>query len=110
MATSHSIVLTSALCKDTYPNNHGGDFVNNLNTTLELNEAGHEWVVSLSEISYLPDSWYNVRTGFNEISFSMHSFPCTTYTARKLVLANKQATFIEIKDGKTYYRKTRMLE
>src|SRR6266853_2931948 len=76
MATSHSIVLTSALCKDTYPDNHGGDFVNTLNTPLELNEPGQEWVVLLSEISYLPDSWYNVRNGNNEITFSMHSFPC----------------------------------
>src|SRR6266853_3677087 len=88
MATSHLIVFTSALCKDTYPDNHGGDFVNTLNTPLELNEPGQQWVVSLSEISYQPDSWYNVRNGFNEISFSMHSFPSTT-VGRKCVFSSR---------------------
>ena len=63
MATSHSIVLTSALCKETYPENHGGDFRNTLNSILEFHTPGEEWAVALSEVSYLPDSWYNVRNG-----------------------------------------------
>ena len=60
MATSHSIVLTSALCKETYPENYGGDFRNTLNSILEFHTPGEEWAVALSEMSYLSDSSYNI--------------------------------------------------
>src|SRR5271163_4213271 len=68
------IVLTSALCKDIYPDNQGGDFRNLLNKPLIFNEPGEEWSVALSEISYLPDSWHNVREPNNTIGIEISEF------------------------------------
>src|SRR5277367_1396846 len=68
------IVLTSALCKDVYPDNKGGDFRNVLNKPLEFTEPGESWAVALSEISYLPDSWYNVRENYNTVSIGGSGF------------------------------------
>src|SRR5438552_18068535 len=81
MATQHSIVLTSALCRDTWPDNHGGDFWNTLNQPLELDRG--LWTVALVEISYQPDSWYNVRHG-NTVKISIHGFP-TNILSRKTI-------------------------
>src|SRR5271163_3517983 len=76
------IILTSALCKDVYPDNQGGDFRNLLNKPLVFTEPGEEWSVALSEISYIPDSWYNVRENHNTIGIEMSNFLVYGYKPR----------------------------
>src|SRR5258708_4896400 len=75
--SSHSIYLCSSQCKDTYPENHGGEFSNVLNQSLEFDDPNDEWTVALGEMYYLPDLWYNVREGFNEIQVSIQNLPVT---------------------------------
>src|SRR3981189_2666908 len=72
--SNHSIIISSSLCKDTFPENHGGEFSNYLNRSLEFDDPNEQWSVALSEIVYTPDSWMNVRDGFNEIKVSMRDF------------------------------------
>src|SRR3981189_2356302 len=72
--SNHSIIISSSLCKDALPENHGGEFTNYLNRSLEFDEPNEQWSVALSEIVYTPDSWMNVRDGFNEIKVSMRNF------------------------------------
>src|SRR3977135_1881450 len=72
--SNHSIIISSSLCKDTFPDNHGGEFSNYLNRSLEFDEPHEQLSVALSEIVYTPDSWMNVREGFNEIKVSINNF------------------------------------
>ena len=73
--STHSIFLCSSLCKDTYPENHGGEFSNVLNQSLEFDDPNDAWTVALGEIFYLPDSWYNIRDGYNKIKVSLTNLP-----------------------------------
>src|SRR5258708_9725687 len=82
MAT-HSIFLCSSQCKDTYPENHGGEFSNVLNQSLEFDDPNDAWTVALGEIFYLPDSWYNIRDGYNEMKISMTNLPVDEIPHRK---------------------------
>src|SRR5277367_2506390 len=81
------IILTSALCKDVYPDNKGGDFRNVLNKPLEFTEPGESWAVALSEISYLPDSWYNVRENYNTVSIGASGFKVYGKSRRLIYLS-----------------------
>src|SRR5277367_759363 len=81
------IILTSALCKDVYPDNKGGDFRNVLNKPLEFTEPGESWAVALSEISYLPDSWYNVRENYNTVSIGASGFKVYGKSQRLIYLS-----------------------
>ncbi len=57
-----SVILSSALCKDTYPNNYGGEFSNYLNQLMcDYTSA------AIIEIYYVPYMWYNVRPTTNYI-------------------------------------------
>jgi hypothetical protein len=67
-----SIILSSLLCKDAYPENNGGNFHNYLNQELHL-DGGCK--IALSEVIYEPNSWDNVREGSNDVKISMHFKP-----------------------------------
>ena len=54
--SNHSIIISSSLCKDAFPENHGGEFTNYLNRSLEFDDPDEQWSVALSEIVYTPDS------------------------------------------------------
>jgi hypothetical protein len=73
MTTPQTVLLSSELCKDMYPKNHGGDFTNNIATPIEVSTFGHE-SVCLSEIIYQPYSWDNMREGSNEIAIGMEGY------------------------------------
>src|SRR5271154_1612838 len=72
--SNHSIVLSSSLCRDSFPHNHGGEFSNYLNQSLEFDDPDESWTVALSEIFYQPDSWENIRDGYNECKVSLYNF------------------------------------
>jgi len=82
------IVLHSGLSKSEYPSNQGGDFVNVLNTSLEFKQP---WSVALSEVSYMPDSWYNVRIKQNSIDLSIEDFDVNV--VKKVVVYAKDFEF-----------------
>jgi hypothetical protein len=66
-----SIILSSQLCKDTYPNNSGGEFSNYLNHPINT----YNTLVAITEIYYVPRMWYNVRPNFKIfIKVSGHYF------------------------------------
>ena len=75
--SNHSIIISSSFCKDAFPENHGGEFTNYLNRSLEFDDLNEQWSVALSEIVYTPDSWMNVRDRFNEIKLSMRNYYVT---------------------------------
>src|SRR5271154_2416796 len=75
--SNHSIVLSSSLCRDSFPSNHGGEFSNYLNQSLEFDDPDESWTVALSEIYYQPDSWENIREGFNEMLVTIENFLVT---------------------------------
>jgi hypothetical protein len=56
-----SIIVSSELCKDTYPNNTGGEFTNYLNHPINATS------VALTEIYYTPYMWFNVRKTYNYV-------------------------------------------
>jgi hypothetical protein len=68
-----SIVLSSSLSKDAY-DNHGGDFTNVLNQVLNFTSPNEQCSVALAEVVYVPDTWPNIRDGFNQIEISMFGF------------------------------------
>jgi len=91
------IILTSALCKDVYPDNKGGDFRNVLNKPLEFTEPGESWAVALSEISYLPDSWYNVRENYNTVSIGASGFKVYGKSRRLIYLSVHPTNWANVK-------------
>src|SRR5208282_2915272 len=91
------IILTSALCKDVYPDNKGGDFRNVLNKPLKFTEPGESWAVALREISYLPDSWYNVRENYNTVSIGASGFKVYGKSQRLMYLSVYPASLANVK-------------
>ena len=65
----HSVILSSTLCREEYPNNNGCDFTNQLNQPLDLSRG--KWGVCVSEIVYEPNFWYNIRQPFNVFSVTI---------------------------------------
>ena len=73
---SYDVIMSSSFCLDEYPNNHGCEFTNVLNQPLDIDEPNESWAVALREITYEPDFWQNVRTGFNECEIKLGKFKC----------------------------------
>ena len=70
----HSVILSSTLCREEYPNNNGCDFTNQLNQPLDLSRG--KWGVCVSEIVYEPNFWYNIRQPFNVFSVTIENHHC----------------------------------
>ena len=66
------MILCSDWSKDMYPNNTGGKFTNLLQSN--LNFSRDDWSVALTDVIYTPDTWTNVREGFNDIQIRMKGF------------------------------------
>ena len=67
----YPVALISSMCTDVYPDNHGGEFRNNLNR--QLNFDG-EWEVALKSIIYQPDAWNNVDKNSNTIEITIDNY------------------------------------
>jgi hypothetical protein len=73
---SYAVILSSDLCTDDFPENHGGDFTNNLNHSLDFSvDPESTWAVALKEVVYVPESWDNVHDGGNWFETSFFGFP-----------------------------------
>ena len=59
------ITLPSNACKNIFPSNTGGHFKTILAQPLHLDN--NTWEVGLAEITYVANSWDNVREGENEV-------------------------------------------
>jgi hypothetical protein len=70
--SSFSIVLSSAFCKDEYPQNNGCEFTNELNYPLNFDKE--QWCVSMTEMIYEPDFWENIRESFSNVEFTISDF------------------------------------
>src|SRR3981189_2893633 len=68
----HNVILCSDWSKDMYPKNNGGKFTNLLHSN--LNFSREDWSVALTDVIYTPDTWTNVREGFNDIQIRMKGF------------------------------------
>ena len=68
----HSVILCSDWSKGMYPENSGGKFTNLLHSN--LNFSREDWSVALTDVIYTPDTWSNVREGFNDIQIRMKGF------------------------------------
>ena len=70
-STSDNFYLTlpSNACTDIFPDNSGGYYKTNLPQELKLDS--NKWEVGLSEITYVANSWDNVREGENVIRFTV---------------------------------------
>src|SRR3981189_1730966 len=69
--SSETLVISSELSKDLYPENNGGSFKNELAPPLVF-ESGH---VKINDLAYVPGSWDNVRENSNEITIQMRGCP-----------------------------------
>src|ERR1700727_569492 len=70
--SSFSIVLSSAFCKDEYPQNNGCEFTNELNFPLNFDKE--QWCVSMTEMIYEPDFWENIRESFSNVEINISDF------------------------------------
>ena len=68
----HSVILCSDWSKGMYPENTGGKFTNLLHSNINFSRA--DWFVALTDVIYTPDTWTNVREGFNDIQIRMKGF------------------------------------
>src|SRR5271167_2791822 len=94
MQTS-SVVLSSTLCRDEYPNNHGCSFTNQLNRPLDFTKG--KWGVCLSEIVYEPDFWQNIRKSFASVRIQIGNFKTTEYSG--VIGTHFKSFLISIVDG-----------
>src|SRR3981189_2498618 len=65
----YSVIICSDWSKGMYPENTGGKFTNLLHSNLNFSRA--DWSVALTDVIYTPDTWTNVRDGFNDIQIGM---------------------------------------
>src|SRR3977135_3739265 len=68
----HGVVLCSDWSRDMYPENSGGKFTNLLHHN--MNFSREDWSVALTDIVYTPDTWHNVRDGYNDVQIRMKGF------------------------------------
>src|SRR3981189_2919224 len=69
--SSETLVISSELSKDLYPENNGGSFTNEMAQPLVF-ESGH---VKINDLAYVPGFWDNVRENSNEITIKMRGYP-----------------------------------
>ena len=70
--SSETLVLSSELSKDAYPENNGGSFTNELTSPLVFGSNGS---IKINDLAYVPGSWDNVRVNSNEITIKMRGYP-----------------------------------
>src|SRR3981189_1055630 len=70
--SSETLVLSSELSKDIYPENNGGSFTNELTPLLIFGSDGY---IKINDLAYVPGSWDNVRENSNEITLKMRGYP-----------------------------------
>ena len=63
------------MCKDAYPNNHGGEFTNYLNHPIKCRK------VAINEMFYIPYLWDNVRASSNYILIKINGVESIAYVA-----------------------------
>src|SRR3981189_175389 len=68
--SSETLVISSELSKDLYPENNGGSFTNEMAQPLVF-ESGH---VKINDLAYVPGFWDNVRENSNEITIKMRGY------------------------------------
>src|SRR3981189_2806866 len=82
----HNVILCSDWSKGMYPNNTGAKFTYLLHSN--LNFSREDWSGAVTDVIYTPDTWTNVREGFNDIQIRMKGFqkrglaPCTLWGTR----------------------------
>src|SRR3981189_1160589 len=70
--SSETLVLSSELSKDAYPENNGGSFTNELTPPLIFGSNGS---IKINDLAYVPGSWDNVRINSNKITIKMRGYP-----------------------------------
>src|SRR5271155_788437 len=70
--SSENFVISSELSKDLFPDNHGGCFTNELQSTHVFESDGY---IKINDLAYTPNSWDNVRSNSNEITIRMRGYP-----------------------------------
>src|SRR3981189_172038 len=70
--SSETLVLSSELSKDAYPENNGGSFTNELTPPLVFESNGS---IKINDLAYVPGSWDNVRINSNKITVKMRGYP-----------------------------------
>src|SRR3981189_810425 len=70
--SSETLVLSSELSKDAYPENNGGSFTNELTPPLVFGSNGS---IKINDLAYVPGSWDNMRENSNEITIKMRGYP-----------------------------------
>src|SRR5271167_3900114 len=73
-----SIIVSSSLCRDEYPNNNGCEFTNQLNRPLDLSKG--KWGVAVSEIIYENNFWDSIRPPFDFIDVEIENHQCRKIT------------------------------
>jgi len=70
---SFYLTLSSDGCKETFPNNHGGDFKIQLDRTLDMRL--HAWEVALTDMIYTGQSFPNLLDGLNQVTLKATGKP-----------------------------------
>ena len=84
--SSETLVVSSELSKDIYPENHGGSFTNELAPPLVFGSNGY---VKINDLAYVPGSWDNVRENFNEITIKMRGYPYGAWSTPHYIIRAK---------------------
>ena len=71
LSENFCLTLPSNACTDIFPDNSGGFYKTNLPQELRLDSSN--WEVGLSEITYVSNSWDNVREGENVIHLTVET-------------------------------------
>ena len=100
----HSVILSSDLSRELFPNNQGGEFTNTLYSSLDFSAPYEQWSVALSEIIYMPDTWYNVREGYNDVTIRMTGFIYWGWNDSNIVYATNTVPTFTVDEN--YYRVT----
>src|SRR5271156_5911228 len=81
----NTVILSSDFNKDIYPDNTGGCFINDVRDDIFKSKTN----IRISEISYEPGSWFNVRDKYNEMEISMKGIMVETYVSADIYVAGR---------------------
>jgi hypothetical protein len=73
LTMSFYLTLTSDGCRDAFPNNHGGDFMVQLEHTLDM--RGHDWEVALVDMMYTGQAFPNLPVEDSEVRLQVSGKP-----------------------------------
>ena len=81
----NTVILSSDFNKDIYPDNTGGCFINDVRDDIFKSKTN----IRISDISYEPGSWFNVRDKYNEMEISMKGIMVEAYVSADIYVAGR---------------------